>query len=488
MNDATLTQVYLGAIRKWWKLLLAATACTIVPTLFYLQNTDSIYETQIRTLIQNNGLAVDASQSHSKDKNFLSTQAEIIRSPLIIRRSFDILPPVATSSPDEDPVVYVTERLLVSPLVSTDIVRLSYRDSNPEYSVRRLQAIIESYQQYLQEVEQSSSDETVELLEKQQFALIQRRNDLEKSLADLRKQSPFIGEPQESIRTETTALKELANRLVLASSKTSHLESLVKFQEHSNSPLDSVAMQIGTINPELSRTLRDLHNSCSEAKSELQKLSRVFGPAHPERKQAEDRANALQAQYSNALKQAAVSMKQQLEIARSEQAHLQKLHDAERNRLRTLDAYFLEEEKLNAELSRVNQTYEATLAQLRQKRLNKQALAGGQVSIAVQVLDEFAVPLTPVWPQPIPLLIACGFLGFLLGMITIVFLEKLPLPGVQSFAMNIPIETDDCWSMERETAQVERNTVDSYLRQQEKKSQSSQPLSGAGITGETLLR
>jgi len=485
MNNTTLTQIYFGAIKKWWGLLFAATACAIVPAVLYLQNTDSIFETQIRTLIQDNGLAVDASKAHNKDKNFLSTQSEIIRSPLIIKRSFDILPPASTLEIDVDPVVHVTKRLFVSPLVSTDIVRLSYRDSDPERSVLRLQAIIESYQLYLQEIEQSTSDETVELLEKQQITLTQQRDFLEKSLAELREESPFIGESRESIRTETTSLKELANRLVLISSKRSHLESILKTQEHSNSPLSSVAMQIGNINAEMSRSLRDLQSSLSQAQSEAQKLSRVFGPLHPERKQAEDRANALELQYSKALKQAALSMKQELEIAKAEQAHLQTLHDAERNRLSTLDAFLLREEKLNSELERVNQTYESTLAQLRQKQLNKQALADGQVSIVVQVLDEFTIPQNPVWPQPIPLLIACGFLGLLLGFIVIVFIEKLPLPGMQSFDSNIPEETNI--SGENRVL-ARRNNLDSYIQQQEKQPQHPQPVSSAGITGETLLR
>ncbi len=485
MNTTTLTQIYFGAIKKWWGLLFAAAACAIVPAVLYLQNTDSIYETQIRTLIQNNGLAIDASKTHSKDKNFLSTQSEIIRSPLIIKRSFDILPPASTLEIDVDPIVHVTKRLFVSPLVSTDIVRLSYRDSDPEQSVLRLQAIIESYQQYLQEVEQSTSDETVELLEKQQIKLTQQRDFLEKSLAELRQESPFIGETRDSIRTETTTLKRLTNRLIVASSKSSHLESILKTQQHSSSPLDSVAMQIGNINAEMSRSLRDLQSSLSQAESDVQKLSRVFGPLHPERKQAEDRANALKIQYSNALKQAAISMKQQLDIAKSEQAYLQKLHDEERNRLSTLDAFLLREEKLNSELKRVNQSYESTIAQLRQKQLNKQALAGGQVSIVVQVLDEFTVPEKPVWPQPIPLLIACGFLGLLLGFILIVFIEKLPLPGMQSFDSVMPEETETS----RENMSVTgRHNLDSYIQQQEKQPQHPQPVSSAGITGETLLR
>ncbi len=486
MNETTtLTQIYLGAFKKWWGLLAATTACAVVPAVLYLNNADSVYEAQIRTLIQNKGLSVDEKSTRSKDRDFLSTQSEIIRSPLVIRRSFEILPPAPTLEVDVDPVEHVTKKLLVSPLVSTDIVRLSYRDSDAERSVLRLQAIIESYQQYLQEIEQGASDDTVELLEKQELTLNRQRESLETALRQLREESPFIGEPRDSIRTETSSLKELASRLILVSSKRARLEIAVRTQQLPDSSQATVALQIGEINAEMSRSLRDLQSTLSQAESDAQKLARVFGPLHPERKQAEDRAKALRSQYSIALNQAVTSIKQQLEMARAEETHLQKLHDAERQRLSTLDAFLLREEKLNSDLQRINQAHESTVAQLRQKQLNKEALAGGQVSIAVQVLDEYAIPQEPVWPQPIPLLMASGLLGLLLGFVVLVFVEKLPLPGMQSFDSGSPDENE----LSPYTADsFDENSLEPSVVQHEKQSQVQKSLTKAGNAGGTLLR
>lgn len=497
MNETTtLTRLYFTAFRRWWGLLVAAMVCAVVPGVLYLSNTDAIYETQIRTLIQNNGLSVDAKATHNKDRDFLSTQSEIIRSPLVIRRSFDILPPAPTLEIDVDPVVHVTKKLFVSPLVSTDIVRLSYRDSDPERSAGRLRAIIESYQQYLQEIEQGNSDETVELLEKQELTLKRQRESLETSLAQIREESPFIGEPRDSVRTETATLRELANRLILLSSKRARLESVLNSQEQTTSAQSVVPLQIDEINVETSRMLRDLHNNLSQAESEVQKLSRVFGPLHPERKQVEDQADALRSQYSHALSQAADAMKKQLEIARSEEAHIQKLHDTERQRLSTLDAFLLREEKLKSELQRINQTHESTVAQLRQKQLNKEALAGGQVSIIVRVLDEYVIPQKPVWPQPIPLLMACGLLGLLMGLVVMVFVEKLPLPGTQSFDSLVSETSESSRFMSDRIPVSEMNSSETNIQQQEKPSQDQltskkepqQALANAGPAGGTLLR
>lgn len=430
-NSTTLTKVYFKAFRRRWVLLLAMVVCAIVPGLLYLQNTESIYETQIRTLIQNNGLSIDANTKRNKEKEFLSTQAEIVRSPLIIRRSFEILPPSPTLEPDVDPIVQITKELSVSPLVSTDIIRLSYRNSDPERSVKRLQAIIESYQQYLLEIEQGTSDETLELLENQEKTLSSQRKQLEAKLIQIRKESPFIGEPREVVRTETTTLKELASQLILSNSKRVRIESAMQSQQNGSDTNSENIILLDDIDTELSRTLRDLQNRLWQAEADVQKLSSVYGPLFPERKQAEDQALALKKQYTDMKSQVAVSLKRQLEIARAEEDNFQKQYNAERQRLSQLDNFLLQEELLQAELKRINQTFESTVTQLRQKRLNKEALAGGQVSVLVKVLDEYIVPKQPVWPLPIPLLMACGLLGLLLALVIIAFIEKLPLPGMQ---------------------------------------------------------
>ncbi len=467
-NSTTLTKIYLGAFRRRWILLLGVVVCAVVPGLLYLQNTESIYETQIRTLIQNNGLSIDANTKRNKEKEFLSTQAEIVRSPLIIRRSFDILPPSLTLEPDDDPVVQVAKQLSVSPLVSTDIIRLSYRNSNPERSVKRLQAIIESYQQYLLEIEQGTSDETLELLENQEKTLSTQRDNLEEKLIQIHKESPFIGEPSEVVRTETTTLKELASQLIISNSKRVRFESALQSQQNASDANNKNVILLDGIDTELSRTIRDLQNRLWQAEVDVQKLSRVYGPLFPERKQAEDQALVLKKQYADAKSQVASSLIRQLNIARSEENNFQTLYNAERQRLSQLDNFLLKEELLQAELKRINQTFESTVAQLRQKRLNQEALAGGQASVLVKVLDEYIIPKQPVWPLPIPLLMACGLLGLLLALVIIAFIEKLPLPGMQFFDSLTPDSTDH---VPNQTSIPSQNSIPSTSEQHRKRQQ-----------------
>ncbi|VAX38456.1 hypothetical protein MNBD_PLANCTO02-1034 [hydrothermal vent metagenome] len=461
-----LSKIYIETFQRRWLLLLASVVCAVIPGVFYLQKAEPVYETQIRALIQNNGLSINSNARHNKDREFLSTQAEIVRSPLIIRRSFEILPPSPTLEPDVDPVAQVAKSLSVSPLVSTDIIRLSYRNSDPERSVKRLQAIIESYQQYLREIEQGTSDETVELLENQEETLEKKRKNLEEKIIQIHKESPFIGEPGEIVRTETAALKELASQLVVSNSKRNRIENILKAQVNSNVTKTQNVILLDGIDTELSRTLRELQSNFWQAESNVQKLSRVYGPLHPERKQAEDQAVALKKQYVDVKNQVVASLKHQLEISRSEEKNFQQRYNNERERLSQLDHFLLQEEQLQSELKRVNQAHESTVALLRQKQLNKEALAGGQASILVKVLDEYMVPKEPVWPLPAPLLIACGLLGLLLGLVVIVFIEKLPLPGMQFFDTFSPETTNPMHNVSNQTPVTSGNSFSSNTQQQ----------------------
>src|SRR5215207_3238081 len=80
--------------------------------LIYLQQATPIFESEARVLIQQQDLLNAATRVRS-DAEFLSTQAEIIRSPVIIEKALKTVTIPVPEDSDMDPVLFVLKGLKV---------------------------------------------------------------------------------------------------------------------------------------------------------------------------------------------------------------------------------------------------------------------------------------------------------------------------------------------------------------------------------------
>jgi polysaccharide biosynthesis transport protein len=430
MESEKITRLYFNAIlRKWW-LLVVCVAAAVVPGVLYILLVDPTFESQIRVLIQDRGLLVQKENFQRKDQEFLTTQAEIIRSPLVVKRSVEKVAAVASDKPDADPVKKIIKELRVTTLADTDIVRISFRNSDPQHSVDRLKAIVESYREQIQEIEKGTSGNTLELLEKREKSLLAQRNKIESELEKILNESPLIGGTREGVRVETDSLKDLSKQIFELRLKRIRLENLFQLQPESDSANDQFLGVLEEVDDQASKSLRDLQANLWNAEVLVRELSSVYGPEHSDRKKAENKLTVLKDLYSKSLLQANQNLKKQLESSKSDEKRYQTLYDTERDRLNKLNTYLFQEEQLQVELKQIERKQESTFAFLHQNQLKDEALAGGQSAIIVRVLDDFRLPENPIWPKPLTLITACVMIGGLLGLVLIVLLERLPLPGM----------------------------------------------------------
>ena len=104
----------------------------------YLSQATVIYEAEARVLIQKEGLFFDANRTTREDRNFLATQAEVIRSPLTVRRALKSVP---ISVPEDlemdmDAVEFVLLELRTVAVAGTNVLKLSYRSGRPQEAAR----------------------------------------------------------------------------------------------------------------------------------------------------------------------------------------------------------------------------------------------------------------------------------------------------------------------------------------------------------------
>jgi uncharacterized protein involved in exopolysaccharide biosynthesis len=159
----------------------------------YLVLTEATYEAQTRILVQQEELAMEQKAAPRTDKLFAATQAEVIRSPLIVRQALASLGISQPALETEDPVTQVLEALHVAPVVQTDVLTLRFRSQDPDRTVAVINAIIAAYQAHLREIESDSQSETLSLLSTRERELRSELNRLQEKHELLRESSPLVG-------------------------------------------------------------------------------------------------------------------------------------------------------------------------------------------------------------------------------------------------------------------------------------------------------
>jgi uncharacterized protein involved in exopolysaccharide biosynthesis len=428
LPETTRGKLYLNAFwrRRW--LMIGCVGATLLLGGAYVRLVEPVYEAQVRVVIQDRGLALDGQSSKTYDKEFLSTQAEIIRSPLIIELALRDTPPPETTEPDDDPVGTVHECLRVSPLAGTDIVMVSFQHADPNHATDRIRSILQSYQQHLNETEQVAAGETMELLARREKELRGELELLQQQYMRLRAESPLLGDARDAISVETTTLKDLSDRLADVRARRTLLAASLGSVSDADVSLDWVLTQ--PLGNTLSHNIRALYQQLVEARANARELQKVYGPLHPEFQLTTHRVALLEEELRQQQAAAIAGLRQQLDVLIAEEQALEGQDTFERSRLKQVDRFLLEEQRLQANLLRVERLYTTALAALEGVQLADQALADGRASILVQILDDFVAPVDPIWPQPIPFMALSGLLGLFLSTVAILFIERLPLPGV----------------------------------------------------------
>lgn len=402
-------------LKCWWPQIIGCAVAGGVLAGVYLLAASPAYRAEVRVVIQNLGLNADASGNKpTYDKEFLSTQAEVIRSPATLQRSLETLPMHPLDKPKDppDPIADLAEALQVNLLAGTDIVRITFEHFDPDYAAKRLQSVIESYKQHARSVEQSSTSQSVELL-------TQRERELQEQLQSLQQRSL-------SLRTETAAvaagsamddspmLRELTNRWVTVEAE------LAAANAKLDGPSGAAALWVDF---PAARELADLENQAVAARVDAAKHEQIYGSSHPERIAARNRADDLSREVESRRDQISSGLRAVRDSLGRQRDQLQALIARETERLQSANSARLQQEQLQREMAQLTEIHASTAKALEAIRLADRSLATGRTSMLIDVLDEFTPPREAIWPKPAPLLAAAVLLGLLLGVAMAVVVE-----------------------------------------------------------------
>ena len=432
-----LHQLYLETVLRYRFAIAGVTIVSALLGLAYVQLCSPVYQAEVRVLIQHLGLALDGESLKTYDREFLSTQAEIIRSPRTVAASLAAVPLRGPTEPDADPVAKLIDTLDVIPLANTDIVRVTFQDADAEYAMMRLKSVIDAYRDHIRASEQSTATETLEVLTRKEQSLREELRALQEKQSGERLSSPLVGTANDTVSVESSTLRDLATSLAAARTQRIGWESLLNSREgKSEGPPPATLLPLDDAT---GRKLMEARQSLVQAETLRNELQSVLGPRHPERIAAERRVVSLQNEVQAITAEFDAGLVLKLNAARAEEQKLATLYAKEQERIKALDTHLLRERHLEAEMVRVDELRKSVLTTLQSLQLAGSAIEKGRASVSVQVLDDFVVPTEPIWPRPVPVVALSMVLGLLLSVALIAWREQLPLPGVQAESAKQPV-------------------------------------------------
>lgn len=449
--------------RKWYFFFCLAFSLALGAA--YFVRADRLYQVSARLLVEKQGLPL-GSAPEQKEKEFLATQAEIIRSPAVVDRAVESVEWPAPLQPGESPTAKLLAALDAHPVMGTHVISVSYRSHHVPHAVDAVEEVIASYRRYLRQSEQDNYLETLRLLTQSEKELRTDLQDLERRYRDLRKDSPVTGNGKNGSDVQMVLVQQLGQKLTETRNRRIELENQLQATRSwelarrealtaaDPAPSGQVLTRTSTADPlappvdprplvtPVSMTERltaasllsevmlpdgvdisQLQARLSEAELREKELAERYGAKHADLRAVREQVNSLRMQLQETIDAAPRVLERQLSAVEANEQRLLELYGSEQVKAKEIDVYLLEEQQARDQIERVHLLHDSILTQLRQSELTSQAVAEGRSGVKVTVLETPIAPRQPLWPSPLVLGIVCTAVGLVCASGLVVFSE-----------------------------------------------------------------
>jgi len=437
----------------------------------YLQQAVPVFEAESRVLIQQQDL-LDANRRVRSDDEFLATQAEIIRSPVIVQKALETVTVPVPEGSNLDPVLFVLKGLRVSPIEKTNVLKISFRGPDRDLANKLVNTIVDKYADYMKSSEAVRASDSLRLMRQREESLRNQLASLQQKHKDLRKESPQVGQGNDAMNIPLATLREIGNRLAQTGSRRMELENRLRvstslgrlvtapatLSKANAAPSEENAVadvsggtapaspQLAAAsfnltpdqavqNPPAVISLQDgstvatadparIQEQLWKVKGMAMDLAQVYGPRHPEVRALQQQMTMWEKRVAESQLNATAAIAVELEALKVAEQDLSERYQSELQATRELDGYLFQEQQIMDEIRRVDLTYKATLDATTQMEIASQALDGGQGSILVRVLERPELVENLVWPQPPQFLGLCAVIGFLASSVVLVLFQR----------------------------------------------------------------
>jgi uncharacterized protein involved in exopolysaccharide biosynthesis len=214
-----------------WRRKLTFFVCASFTTALgvaYLAVEKPTYEVSRRVLVEPERPAQDDGSPTMTTRQFAPTQAELLRSPKVIRRALESAPLDVPKAWQEDVIGFISESLTVTQVVDTAVLKIRFRANDPVAAGRFVDALVKSYRDILREQQSETVERLKVMLTDEEH---RRREELEsmqaRHLALLRK-SPYPAKLEENASVKADNLVQLSRQLAETRQRRAALAARVK--------------------------------------------------------------------------------------------------------------------------------------------------------------------------------------------------------------------------------------------------------------------
>lgn len=302
--------------------------------------------------------------------------------------------------------------LEVKPASQSNVLRIRFEDSDPEFAAAVANAFADSYVRTSVELRLDPARRQNVWFEEQLKSLRDQVEERRQKLSAYQRLHGIIA-TDERLDVENSRLNDLSRQLVEAQRVSQEAQARQK-QAGQSSNLNEL--------PEIMSNglLQSLKAELVRAEARLAELSERYDRNHPQYMSANAEVRALRNKIAAEIGSATGSINQSVQLSGRQVGNLQQAFDEQKDRILELKRQRDEVSVLSREVDTAQGAYDAVLQRASQVRLESQL---DQTSVAI--LDRAAVPGRPAPPGLIVSIVLAAIFGAMLGAALAVLLEML---------------------------------------------------------------
>jgi uncharacterized protein involved in exopolysaccharide biosynthesis len=396
--------------------LLVGALAGVGLAILVLAVTSPLYAVSAQVVItqQTPGQLIDTDSGSSA---FIATQAEVIQSLTVVQAAVATLPPPSYLGPEDDAVLNALGAVHASAITGTRVIALGYLGADAKYGAALLNAMVDVYVTEVRSTIRSGQAKLLDTKSAEYETLMEEIASLESRINDLRRANGVIGNADEAAAAQASQLKIYAENLMEVRNRRIELENRL-----------ATGVATMTADDPLRNSLRQ---DLRQAESELAKARRSLTAEHPAVVTAERNVKVLRAQLASIVGGSLGIQRQQINEAARLEAELVILEAESRTRLEVIELHRREENKLLADLVRMQSQADEWRRELFDQQVVARLAQAGDVGIGARIIEEPVLPEQPVWPKKKIMVLAGTVFGLAVGFLcALVSLRRQRDPGV----------------------------------------------------------
>ena len=230
------------------------------------------------------------SRSEERAQTFVSTQVELLRSPVVLGRAVrsESISPISQAEGQQQAVRWLARQLNVKPIGQSELCRVALSMPDPERAAQLVNAVVDAYFALRAQEENDRSELMVRLLEEERERHAMEVATLREGLRGRTGSASVPGPSEGAAHGETAAahaLAEIQGRLVTAEVEREMLKARIKAAEALDSATSPHTPEIDKAVEE-DAEVRKLKSAVTEKREQLQEIesrvsARIPGPHVP---------------------------------------------------------------------------------------------------------------------------------------------------------------------------------------------------------------